>query len=104
MRRAAPSAPKPCKPSRPGHPTSIRHAPRTGRCRVLGRIDLGPGERVWTFTPSQPWQAGPHRLAIDHRLEDLAGNRPGALFDRPADAADTAGGVTLDWAPEAATE
>ncbi|MEL6236634.1 MAG: hypothetical protein AAFR46_19735 [Pseudomonadota bacterium] len=54
---------------------------------VPGAIALGPDERSWMFTPRAPWAAAPHHLAIDERLEDLAGNRPGLLFDRPVDQA-----------------
>jgi hypothetical protein len=34
-----------------------------------------------TFRPDHPWQAGAYQILIDPRLEDLAGNRPGRLFD-----------------------
>lgn len=53
---------------------------------VHGRIALGSGERSWIFTPERAWRAAPYALIIDERLEDLAGNRPGVLFDRPIDA------------------
>ncbi len=63
---------------------------------VPGRIDLGTDERVWRFTPVSPWPDAPHRLSIDARLEDLAGNRPGLLFDRPV------GASAGDWSPDLA--
>lgn len=50
---------------------------------VPGQIGLSPGEDGWQFTPLAPWEAQPYSLAIEDSLEDLAGNRPGALFDRP---------------------
>ncbi|MEM8630943.1 MAG: hypothetical protein AAGF74_06890 [Pseudomonadota bacterium] len=50
---------------------------------VPGAIELGQAETVWRFVPKRPWAAAPHHVWIDERLEDLAGNRPGALFDRP---------------------
>ncbi len=53
---------------------------------VRGALALGPGERSWHFTPAEPWAPAAYTLAVDARLEDLAGNRPGHLFDRPADA------------------
>jgi hypothetical protein len=71
---------------------------------VPGRIALGPGERDWRFTPARPWPSGAHVLAVDRRLEDLAGNRPGALFDGPVGSSEANGGVTLHWAPEAAID
>ncbi|MEM9902892.1 MAG: hypothetical protein AAF865_16220 [Pseudomonadota bacterium] len=50
---------------------------------VPGGIALAEGEQVWRFTPSEPWGDATYTLTIDPRLEDLAGNRPGILFDRP---------------------
>ncbi|MEO0668781.1 MAG: hypothetical protein AAFZ99_12795 [Pseudomonadota bacterium] len=54
---------------------------------VPGTIALGPAEELWEFTPRLPWTAYRYTLAIDERLEDLAGNRPGGLFDSPSDQA-----------------
>lgn len=54
---------------------------------VPGSIALGPDEASWLFTPRTPWEAATYDLLIDERLEDLAGNRPGALFDRTVTAA-----------------
>ncbi len=51
---------------------------------VPGRIDLGAAEANWIFTPHLPWTARPYTLNVEETLEDLAGNRPGVLFDRPA--------------------
>lgn len=66
---------------------------------VPGRIDLGPGEEVWSFTPAAPWAIGTYVLHIDARLEDLAGNRPGVLFDRPATAATEPAVLEREWTP-----
>ena len=49
---------------------------------VRGRPGIGAAERSWTFTPAAPWPAGEYRLAIDPRLEDLAGNSLARVFDR----------------------
>ena len=49
---------------------------------VPGRLEIGAAERSWTFTPAAPWPAGKYRLAIDPRLEDLAGNSIARVFDR----------------------
>ncbi|MEM1079376.1 MAG: hypothetical protein AAGI09_12685 [Pseudomonadota bacterium] len=51
---------------------------------VPGQIELSAGEEGWEFTPRMPWAAEPYSLAIEDSLEDLAGNRPGVLFDRPS--------------------
>jgi hypothetical protein len=66
---------------------------------VPGRIDLDNGESLWRFTPAASWQDAPHQLVIDDRLEDLAGNRPGALFDRPTGTPQTPWVRAIDWAP-----
>ncbi len=49
---------------------------------VRGRPEVGPAERSWTFTPAAPWLEGDYRLAVDPRLEDLAGNSVARVFDR----------------------
>ncbi|MYA19485.1 MAG: hypothetical protein F4Z25_04280 [Chloroflexi bacterium] len=49
---------------------------------VRGHPQVGPAERSWAFTPAAPWPEGDYRLAIDPRLEDLAGNSLTRLFDR----------------------
>ena len=54
---------------------------------VPGALVLGPEERSWHFTPRDPWQAIIYELIVDERLEDVVGNRPGVLFDRPVTAA-----------------
>lgn len=69
---------------------------------VTGRIELGDDEATWRFTPTSPWQDGPHSLAIDERLEDLAGNRPGTLFDQPSGAPVAQWPRALTWTPQRA--
>ncbi len=49
---------------------------------VAGSGKSGPGEGSWSFTPAKPWEEGLHRLEVDRRLEDLAGNSPVRIFDR----------------------
>lgn len=66
---------------------------------VAGRIDLDAAETQWRFTPRTQWTAASYQVAIDPQLEDLAGNRPGVLFDQPADAPVTAWSSTLSWSP-----
>ncbi|MEM8960926.1 MAG: hypothetical protein AAGD38_05570 [Acidobacteriota bacterium] len=51
---------------------------------VAGAIDLADHESQWRFTPKAAWRAVSYRLVIDPTLEDLAGNRPGRLFDQVA--------------------
>lgn len=52
-----------------------------GGSDVPGRIRIDRHETEWRFSPQQPWKPGAYRLMIDTRLEDLAGNRIGLLFD-----------------------
>ncbi len=53
--------------------------------RVNGEVAIGDNDDVWQFTPSQPWLDSDYRLQVAEQLEDLAGNRPGALFDKGPD-------------------
>jgi hypothetical protein len=46
-----------------------------------GDIVVAPGERRWTFTPKEPWQAGRYELLALDILEDLAGNQIGRAFE-----------------------
>lgn len=48
---------------------------------VAGAIAIGKDEKSWSFTPAQPWQAGPHCVTISPDLEDVAGNTPARPFD-----------------------
>ncbi|WP_415400996.1 hypothetical protein [Tateyamaria sp. SN3-11] len=68
---------------------------------VLGAIALGPEEELWEFTPRAAWTAARYTLAIDERLEDLAGNRPGRLFDRPSNQAPSPWMQSLGFTPKA---
>ena len=65
-----------------------------------GRIALGPDEKSWLFTPRRPWEDATYELVVDERLEDLAGNRPGGLFDRPTSAAPVVWQARWPFAPE----
>ena len=38
-------------------------------------------EKVWQFTPTAAWEAGPYQLVADTRLEDLAGNSIARPFE-----------------------
>jgi hypothetical protein len=48
---------------------------------VAGAIAIGKDEKSWRFTPTQPWQAGRHRVSVSPDLEDVAGNTPARPFD-----------------------
>ncbi|WP_421726100.1 hypothetical protein [Bauldia sp.] len=61
----------------------VRHDGET----LPGRVELQADETIWEFTPRNQWAAERHEISIDERLEDLAGNRPGQLFDQPIDLA-----------------
>ena len=64
---------------------------------VPGRPEIGAAERSWTFTPAAPWQAGEYRLAIDPRLEDLAGNSLARVFDRDLERDAAPADPARDW-------
>ncbi|MEM1146266.1 MAG: hypothetical protein AAGA72_03450 [Pseudomonadota bacterium] len=53
---------------------------------VAGALSVQEHESVWTFEPSEMWKAERYEVRIAAELEDLAGNRPGILFDRPPNA------------------
>ena len=67
---------------------------------VPGTIALGPEEKLWEFTPRAQWTATRYTLAIDERLEDLAGNRPGRRFDGPSGQAPVPWIRSLDFTPK----
>jgi hypothetical protein len=67
---------------------------------VPGSIALGDDEASWRFTPDAAWQPERYTLTIDERLEDLAGNRPGLLFDRPLDQAPLPWESAIDFTPQ----
>jgi hypothetical protein len=48
---------------------------------VDGDIGIEPGETRWTFTPTDPWRAGPYHLLALDILEDPAGNQIGRAFE-----------------------
>jgi hypothetical protein len=48
---------------------------------LAGAIGIGQDEKSWSFTPTQPWQPGPHRVHVSPDLEDVAGNTPARPFD-----------------------
>lgn len=52
---------------------------------VAGRVVLDEHERRWSFTPSQPWQAGRYRIRVSSDLEDVCGNDLLGAFDRAMD-------------------
>jgi hypothetical protein len=73
----------------------------TDRClQVVGIPGTGtaaPDGRSWQFVPAEPWSPGRVEVAVDPRLEDIAGNAVARVFDRdlrledddPLDGADT---------------
>jgi hypothetical protein len=52
-----------------------------GEQRLAGKVEVLDGERVWQFTPREPWQPGTYRLVADTTLEDSAGNSLGRAFE-----------------------
>lgn len=53
--------------------------------RVLGDIAVGDGELSWSFRPHSAWRPGGHRIVVDTKLEDVAGNSIRRVFDRDLD-------------------
>ncbi len=49
--------------------------------RVDCKSELSDRETVLTLTPEKPWKSGRYHLVADNRLEDLAGNSLGRLFE-----------------------
>jgi hypothetical protein len=41
---------------------------------IAGAVSTTDSERVWRFTPEQPWTGELHRITVNSLLEDLAGN------------------------------
>lgn len=53
---------------------------------IPGDIRLAKHDTEWTFVPRNPWSSKPHHIAVDPRLEDLAGNNLQEVFDHPISA------------------
>ncbi|HEX3314545.1 MAG TPA: hypothetical protein VHR72_06605 [Gemmataceae bacterium] len=53
---------------------------------VAGTAAIGPGEKSWSFTPTEPWQPRSLRVNVSPDLEDDAGNTPTHPFDVDLDA------------------
>lgn len=49
---------------------------------VPGSIKLSDSEKTWEFEPKADWSNRSYQIFIAPELEDLAGNRPGQLFDQ----------------------
>jgi len=48
---------------------------------VEGKAALENHECRWTFAPTRNWRRGPHKVAVQTTLEDLAGNNIGKPFE-----------------------
>ncbi len=48
---------------------------------VEGVASASEDETRFLFTPKKPWSPGSYRLLVDPEIEDIAGNKPGRLFD-----------------------
>ncbi len=55
---------------------------------VSGRIEVRSDETIWILHPHRPWRDSQYIVAVDPRLEDLAGNSPVRLFDAQFSAAE----------------
>ena len=89
--------------------SSHDHVSLAYRIRVLdkdggilpGKIVLADAEKTWKFIPRSPWQGVEFSVMIDGSLEDLAGNRPGRLFDSTSEQTRTAWISRLYFVPRA---
>ncbi len=54
-----------------------------GGMQPEGRVEIGPEEKEWQFTPEKPWNPGKYTLRFSCDLEDLAGNNLDRVFDAP---------------------
>ena len=50
------------------------HGPLPLTAAIPGKVKITTNDRLWGFTPSQPWTAGRYQLSIGGILEDHAGN------------------------------
>ena len=68
---------------------------------ISGEAEPDAEDWSWRFTPAAPWSKGEHRLVIEARLEDVAGNTPVRVFDRdvsmPEDAPAQEGRTVLSF-------
>jgi hypothetical protein len=48
---------------------------------VPGVSSVSSNETRFVFTPDRPWSPGTYVLRVGSHIEDLAGNKPGRLFD-----------------------
>lgn len=68
-----------------------------------GRATIVDGDRSWRFSPLRGWRPERYGLAVDPRLEDLAGNSLTRVFDRdlarPEDTPVDRGGAGLVFHP-----
>jgi hypothetical protein len=60
---------------------------------VLGVASTRASETRFSFTPNEPWSPGTYHLVVDPEIEDLAGNKPGRLFDAEIGQAQSSGGA-----------
>jgi hypothetical protein len=58
------------------------HVTGPGGEPIHGVLHIGAGEQSWQLVPRRAWAPGPHQLAVDPALEDLAGNSVSRVFDR----------------------
>ena len=70
-----------------------------GSTIVRGAIEVDDDERTWRFRPASPWLSAPYQLVVDGDIEDLAGNRPAASFDRPVDGDATTATLVRRFSP-----
>lgn len=65
---------------------------------VPGAPSTSSNETRFSFTPTEPWSPGAYRVVVDPEIEDLAGNKPGRLFEtETGDPSSSPGTVELSF-------
>jgi hypothetical protein len=55
---------------------------------VAGQVATSKNDKLWSFSPAEPWMSAEYTIEVDPELEDLAGNNMHHLFDvMPGDSA-----------------
>ena len=72
----------------------IRVASKDGH-PIEGSIEIGSGERLWTFKPNANWPTDHIQINVDPRLEDVAANNFHDLLDHVASETSGASSIVL---------
>jgi hypothetical protein len=65
-------------------------------------VSLATDGTAVQLTPSHPWRAGEHRLAVSERFEDVCGNRLGEALDHDLSAGGRPRAGRINFTPRSA--